>query len=250
MKAYTLIFFTFSLTLFANLPAHAQNPQGVGINTNQPEGAFHVKTNNGKDIVVAHGTGNLGIHATAPQAKVDVADGSVQIIDGLQQEGRILTSDADGNARWANPIGSAGKLEAVLELEDQDIALLDSVDIPASHFTVDADGYHVYEIRWYATYAALPAQQVHTATHFQLILHPVAGTEDVIADEFEMYHDITTAANDAVTFWVSLSTRAKAGDELSLIVRPTLAPAGLWLRKDALDRAKTTKIIVKRLNMQ
>jgi hypothetical protein len=88
----------------------------VGINTSLPEGAFHVRTANGKDIIVAHGTGHLGIHTTTPQAKVDVADGNVQIRDGQEAEGRILTSDADGNARWANPIGSAGKLEAVLEL--------------------------------------------------------------------------------------------------------------------------------------
>jgi hypothetical protein len=117
---------------------------------------------------------------------------------------------------------------------------------------VDADGYHVYEIRWYATYNPVPAldRQRYTATHFQLILHPVAGTGDVVADQFEMHHDITTNPGDAATFWVSLSTRAKAGDELSLTVRPSAAHAGLQLKKDASDRAKTSKVIVKRLNIQ
>jgi hypothetical protein len=71
----------------------------------------------------------------------------VQIIDGQQAEGRILTSDEDGNAHWANSIGAAGRLEAILELGVQDIAASDSVDVPTSHHTVQADGYYVYEIR-------------------------------------------------------------------------------------------------------
>ena len=247
MKTNGLIIFC-ALSLAASDPAAAQN--GVGINTTQPEGVFHVKTDNGKDVVVSHSTGNLGIHTTTPQAKVDVA-GSVQIIDGRQAEGRILTSDANGNARWANPIGAAGKLEAVLELGAQVIALGDSVDVPSSHFTVQEDGYHVYEIRWYATYSAPPSRQVYTATLFQLMLLSAATGMEVIADEFEMYHDITTNAADAVTFWMSLSTNAKAGDGLRLIVRPN-APAGQGLGNMQLqvaDRWNTPKVIIKRLNV-
>lgn len=248
MKTYTqIVLWALSLLLAAIAPAAAQD--GVGVNTLQPEGAFHVKTDNGKDVVVSHATGNLGVHTTTPQAKVDVV-GSVQIVDGLQAEGRILTSDDEGNARWANPIGAAGKLEAVLELGVQTIAANSSVytDIPTSHYTVQADGYHVYEIRWYATYASTPSRQTYTATHFQLILHSAATGTEAVADEFEMYRDVTTNTNDAVTFWLSLSTQAKAGDELSLTIRPSIAHANLQLRKA--DKLTTSKVIVKRLNMK
>jgi hypothetical protein len=225
---------------------------GVGVNTLQPAGAFHVLagSNNDKDVVVKDGTGNVGIHTTTPQAKLDIVGskpGIVQIIDGQQAEGRILTSDSEGNARWANPLGAAGSLETVLELGVQDIASGDSVDVPTSHYTVQEDGYHVCEIRWYATYASAPSRQIYTATHFQLILHSVATGTDAVVDEFEMYHDITTAAADAVTFWMSLSTQAKAGDELSLIIRPSIAHATLQLRKA--DKLTTAKVIVKRLNL-
>jgi hypothetical protein len=247
MKTYSFILFTLCLILAPALRANAQAGEGIGINTNQPEGIFHVKTDNGQDVVVKDGTGNLGIHTTTPQAKVDVI-GSVQIIDGLQAGGRILTSDDEGNARWANPLGSAGKLEAVLELGVQDIAAGDFVDVPTSHFTVEADGYHVYEIRWYATYASAPSRQIQTATHFQLILHSAATGTDAMADEFEMYHDITTNAGDAVTYWMSLSTQAKAGDELRLMVRPSIAHATLQLRQAG--KLSTAKVIVKRLNMR
>jgi hypothetical protein len=254
MKTYSPVLLTLLLTLLApGVGTHAQNIQGVGINTQQLEGAFHVKTDNGQDVVVKDGTGHLGIRTTTPQAKVDVV-GSVQIIDGLQAEGRILMSDEDGNARWASPLGSAGKLEAVLELGDQDIAEGASVDIPTSHFTVEADGYHVYEIRWYATYAAAPSRQIYTATHIQLILRSVATGTNAIADEFEMYHDITATTGDAVTFWLNLSTQAKAGDELSLMVRPTTSTnlnAALQLRKNGLtDKTIIPKVIIKRLNMR
>jgi hypothetical protein len=46
-----------------------------------------------------------------------------------------------------------------------------------------------------------------------------------------------------------LSTaQAHAGDRLSLTVRPSIAHAGLQLRKDS--KLTTSKIIVKRLNLQ
>lgn len=245
MKTSAFLLFTLVLLLAAGLRANAQ-AGGIGIGTSQPEGALHVKAG-GKDVVIAHETGNLGIHTTDPQAKVDVA-GSVQIIDGLQAEGRILTSDKDGNARWTNPIGSAGKLETVLELGPQDISPGDSVDVGTSHFTVLADGYHVYEIRWYATYASQPSRQIYTATLLQLIHRSPATETDIVADQFEMYRDITTAADDAVTFWTSLSAQAKAGDELFLIVCPGIAHGNLLLKND--DNLTTSKIIIKRLNMR
>jgi hypothetical protein len=241
-------FFALGLTLFGTgLTAHAQTSQGVGINTSQPAGAFHVKTANGKDVVVEHGTGNLGIHTTTPQAKADV-NGSVRIIDGLEQAGHILTSDDNGNARWNNPVGVAGKLMGVLKLGVQDIPSGSFEDVVNSRHTADADGYHVYEIRWHATYASKPPREMNTATHFRLMLHSAATGKDTIADQFEVYHDITRIDNDAVTFWINLSTYAKAGDELSLTVCPTIAHADLLLRKDS--ERTTAKIIVKRLNMQ
>jgi hypothetical protein len=199
-------------------------------------------------VAVSHTTGNPGIHTTTPQAKVDVA-GSVRIIDGLQAKGRVLTSDPEGNAYWGGVMGSTGKIETVLEeLGPQDIAPLDSVAVLNSGYPVEEDGYYVYEIRWHATYASTPPRQVLTATHIQLILHSAATGTDSIADEFEMYHDITAAAGDAVTFWMSLAAQARAGDELHLTVRPSMAHATLQLRKD--NRYTTSRAIVKRLNVR
>lgn len=47
-------------------------------------------------------TGNVGIGTNSPDEKLHVA-GNVKIVDGNQEEGRILTSDADGVGTWQTP---------------------------------------------------------------------------------------------------------------------------------------------------
>lgn len=60
------------------------------------------------DTFLARDGGGVGVGTTEPYALLDVA-GSVRIADGTHAEGRVLTADADGFARWAEP--GAGFLE-------------------------------------------------------------------------------------------------------------------------------------------
>jgi len=46
--------------------------------------------------------GNVGIGTSSPSATLDV-EGALQILDGNQGSGKVLTSDATGNATWQTP---------------------------------------------------------------------------------------------------------------------------------------------------
>ena len=87
----------------------------VGINTENPQGVLHVdaagNTNgaaNTSDDVVVSTTGNVGVGTIAPAAKVDIrtstASGGLRLQDGTQGAGKVLSSDANGNASWTNLI--------------------------------------------------------------------------------------------------------------------------------------------------
>ena len=50
--------------------------------------------------------GNLGIGTSTPSATLDVV-GNLQLLDGTQGSGKVLTSDASGNASWQTPTGGS-----------------------------------------------------------------------------------------------------------------------------------------------
>jgi hypothetical protein len=72
-----------------------------GIGTSSPLGKLHVNNDvSGADSSVVITTeGKLGIGTINPTRKLDV-NGNVKIADGTQGNGKILTSDANGNASW------------------------------------------------------------------------------------------------------------------------------------------------------
>ncbi|MCB9331123.1 MAG: hypothetical protein H6574_08590 [Lewinellaceae bacterium] len=63
-------------------------------------GDFTVEVNDAQYLVVTN-AGNVGIGTTTPTANLDV-NGSVRFQGGSPGEGKVLTSDADGNASWQN----------------------------------------------------------------------------------------------------------------------------------------------------
>ncbi len=58
------------------------------------------------NLIIKH-NGNVGIGTQDPERKLDVR-GNVKIVDGTQGAGKILTSDATGNASWQTPAPSGG----------------------------------------------------------------------------------------------------------------------------------------------
>ncbi|MFN5459452.1 MAG: hypothetical protein ACK5AY_06050 [Bacteroidota bacterium] len=81
----------------------------VGIGTSNPLGKFHVNNDaSGSDSsFVVTTDGKVGIGTATPAVKLDII-GSVKIADGSQGAGKVLTSDASGNASWQSASASGG----------------------------------------------------------------------------------------------------------------------------------------------
>jgi len=85
--------------------------------TNATAIGYNAKVATSNSLVLG-GTGvdavNVGIGLTNPSATLDVV-GTVQIVDGNQSSGKVLTSDANGNASWQTVTASSGN-----RIEDAD----------------------------------------------------------------------------------------------------------------------------------
>ena len=76
----------------------------VGINTENPQGIFHVHTDGDttNDLIVT-AEGNIGIGTLTPSAKLHIKNDSpkaIRITDGYQTDGYIMKSDATGTGHW------------------------------------------------------------------------------------------------------------------------------------------------------
>ena len=68
---------------------------------------FAFKTNNSEAIRVQQITGNVGINNNNPTHKLHISgiNPVFRLEDGLQAAGKVITSDANGNANWGDPTG-------------------------------------------------------------------------------------------------------------------------------------------------
>lgn len=115
------------LLLIGTTPIYAQ----IGVNTETPAGVFHIDGKgdtqlsptaiNFIDDVIIASNGDVGMGTLTPTAKIDIVTGGVagnpvfgfKLKDGSQNQGWMLTSDANGYATWANPSPS-GAINGVL----------------------------------------------------------------------------------------------------------------------------------------
>lgn len=87
----------------------------MGVNTSNPQGTFHVDgakdnaptgaptaTQLANDMIITS-AGNVGLGTISPVTKLHIesaTQGAVRITDGSQGVGKVLTSDANGLAKW------------------------------------------------------------------------------------------------------------------------------------------------------
>jgi len=92
---------------------------------------FFVGADNGNGYFL----GNLGLGTTTAAAKLDVI-GKIKMTDGTQGVGKILTSDANGLARWATP--------AVLPWTTNGNDIFNIPDIRRENISGDKSIYNIY----------------------------------------------------------------------------------------------------------
>lgn len=70
---------------------------------------------NRNNALIIQQNGNIGINKRIAEEKLDI-NGSIKIVDGLQGSGKVLTSDANGKARWHPlPPDTPSELERITE---------------------------------------------------------------------------------------------------------------------------------------
>jgi hypothetical protein len=96
MKKIILLFCVLSTYIsYAQLKV-GKNPKTLHSNTN-----FQVESEQGDQLTITRDSGNVGIGTLMPTSKLDVI-GKVKITDGTQGTGKVLVSDANGQASWQN----------------------------------------------------------------------------------------------------------------------------------------------------
>jgi len=96
-------------TFVSNSSAYIQTHTNTDLKFTTNDGAYQ--------MVLQTGTGNVGIGSIVPTEKLDVGGnvkvrGALQIMDGTQADGNVLTSDATGNATWkAAPYGNKERFQ-------------------------------------------------------------------------------------------------------------------------------------------
>lgn len=127
----------------------------TGINTGNPQGAFHVDASKdnpatgtptsaqqANDFTITD-TGNVGVGTTTPSTKIDVIStipGAIKITDGTQGVGKILISDANGVGTWSETTGTAVTLESTV---GSPITLTNVLKYTGASATVIIPGFYI-----------------------------------------------------------------------------------------------------------
>ncbi|WP_449400952.1 hypothetical protein [Chryseobacterium wanjuense] len=149
------------LILLCSIAAFSISYSQVGVNTENPQGIFHV--DGGKDNVstgiptvdqqsndfTVSNTGNVGIGTTTPSKKLDINSptaGAIKIVDGTQAAGRLLISDSEGIATWQETTGTATIIDSNAGLANTVISS-STLRYTGAQVTIAISGYYIISPR-------------------------------------------------------------------------------------------------------
>lgn len=197
----------------------------VSINTNDPQGIFHIHPNitqnNNRDEIVVSQTGNMGIGILAPSAKMHILNSTItttdtifRLQDNTEELNKVLVSDnSAGNGFWGMIVGSGGKI--------YNITPATSITYPPYQqslvlaMPIEITGNYLISIRWWGAVRSWNA-------YFRLYEGSTSSNNvasDGYRDGIEYYTGI--ADQDVViSFTVNLFANATAGSFLKIYIEP------------------------------
>jgi hypothetical protein len=224
------------LLLWAQTTVLRAQTTGVGINTENLQGAFQVDAaaNNpasglvpaaqqADDVVVTE-EGYTGIGTLTPSTQLHIHTRNqtgvfpLRLTDGTEGNNKMLTSDDEGSASWQTPPTPPSSTVYPLQTGtvNQPFPTGSETQVGNSSFTVPEDGFYSVDLRFWAegitNNSHVLSTPIQTITRFQLWRN---GDK---VDEYQYNEPSYTR----VTLFVTLYASASQGDVLSLYVYPVL----------------------------
>jgi hypothetical protein len=237
----------FGLLLWVLSPGlQAQAVEGVGINTENIQGVFHIDAagNNPasgsispaqqEDDVVITAEGYVGIGTATPTTRLHIHTQNrnrtgvfpLRLPDGADA-GKVITSDEEGNASWIMPpTPPSSFVDNTIKIAPRETYPLgDTTQVTNSVYSVPEDGFYSADLRFWAEWQNINGSTsttvIQTVTRFQLVKTNGSGSKTV--DEFQ-YNE---PSYSRVTVFVTLYASALEGEELSIRVNPAVGNNGL-----------------------
>lgn len=190
----------------------------VGINTQNPQGVFHIhNTSNSSNDIVFTDDGFLGVGTVSPTAQLQIetttAVSPLQIVDGNQQDSRVLMSDATGGANWGTMRGSGGNRLVLAEktytqASAQQLEFLNN----SNTYTATGPGNYLLFLRMWGNVS----QSIYNQAGFNMYLY----RNGLLVDKTQFYAPATSGDLHATFSMIMAAPNTLQGDIFTIFLEP------------------------------
>lgn len=227
-----------SLLIFSMLLSIGLGWAQVGINTQTPQGVFHVDgkgdtsgSSNISDDILIDNNGNMGIGTLTPTAKLHSIGSStiapMRITDGNQAQNYILVSDDNGNASWMEKPSPGG---TVYNITGSTVTYVNNTYTLVKAIPVPVSGNYLISVRWWGYPTAVVAGGNYTCAVFYAT-NSANATNNWTSDQANLQDQVeycaNTYANAYTCFNTTLFAKGTKAQYLKLYIR--VSTGGNWI---------------------